>query len=131
MVYPKEEELFGIFPDILLDAENNLSNEKFEELCESLKNGVKKACDSIKKWLKCRTQLPLIICCLGSNNGPMFAHAFFLVFYNLQISQTPSPKEISYVESLKQHLEKENLNTFGLKEALQIPIFLVNFINLL
>lgn len=87
-----EEELFGIFPDILLDAENNLSNEKIEELCGSLKNGVKKACGGFKKWLKCWIQL-LIICFLGSNNGSMFTCAFLLVFYNLQISQTPSSQE--------------------------------------
>jgi hypothetical protein len=122
-----EELLFNIFPDILFDAENNLSDEKFDVFCESLANGIKKACGSFKKWLECWTHLPLSICCLGSNNGSIFARAFLLVFYNLQISLTPSPMEISYIESLKQDLQQENLNTFGLKEALQDPDFFREF----
>jgi len=121
-----EEKIFDIFPDILFDAENNLSDEDFDVFCESLANGVKKASDSFKKWLECWIHLPLSICRLGSNNGPTFACAF-LVFYNLQISLTPSPMEISYVESLKQDIQQENLNTFGLKEALQDPDFFREF----
>jgi hypothetical protein len=124
-----EENLVHIFPELMVNANHNLSNEDFNNLCISLKNGIKKANESFQKWLKCWTHLPLSICRLGSNNGSVFARAFLLVFFNCHISAIPDSLEITYVDSLKLDLQNNNRHTFGLLEALSDNLFFQEFKN--
>jgi len=82
-----EENLSCIFSELIVNARNYLSDENFDNLCISLKNGIKKASKSFQKWLKCWTYLPLSVCYLRNNNGSVFAHAFLLVFLIIKFLQ--------------------------------------------
>jgi hypothetical protein len=71
--------------------------------------------------------LPLSVCRLGGDYGQEFAHAFLHVFFSKQPRSNISQRESSYIEFLKEDLQNEAINTFGLMEALQEPNFLKEF----
>ena len=48
-----EENLSYIFPELIDNTYTNLSGKNFDNLCTSLKNGIKKSSESFQKWLKC------------------------------------------------------------------------------
>lgn len=70
--------------------------------------------------------LPLSVCRLGSNHGQEFARAFLHIFFSKQYVNV-SRYENLYIESLKEDLQNNITNTFGLMEALQEPNFFNEF----
>ncbi|CAG8755092.1 5106_t:CDS:2, partial [Rhizophagus irregularis] len=79
-----------------------LSSKDINELYEALQIGVNQALNGFLKWI-----LPWIYLPLSHSNT--------------------SQRKSSYIEFLKEDLQNETINTFGLMEALQEPNFLKEF----
>ncbi|CAB4445243.1 unnamed protein product [Rhizophagus irregularis] len=90
-----------------MDATIKLSDDEFSELINGLQNEVKKAFELNVKWLNCWLHLPLSICRLGGSHGKQFARSFAHIVFDL---------------------ENNNINDFGLMEALKDQAFYIEFI---
>jgi len=123
------DNIFELFGEDLYEAEDLLSSDAFNNLCESLQAGVEHALDGFVKWMDVWTHLPLSVCRLGGNHGPDFAHAFLRVFYSHPESDSPTLQEKSYTEFLQEDVTNHNQNTFGLLEALSNHDFFKQFDN--
>ena len=121
------DNIYNFFGKELLDATIKLSNDDFSELINGLQNGVKKALELNEKWLSCWFHLPLSICWLGGSHGKQFARSFAYIMLGENWKQVPTLCEILYANYLRIDLENNNINDFGLMEALKDQTFYMEF----
>jgi hypothetical protein len=119
--------IYNFFGKELLDATIKLSDDEFAELISGLQNGIKKAFELNEKWLNNWLHLPLSICRLGGSHGKLFARSFAHVMLGENWKQVPTLREILYANYLRIDLENNNINDFGLIEALKDQTFYMEF----
>ncbi|CAB4447019.1 unnamed protein product [Rhizophagus irregularis] len=81
------------------------------------------------KWLNCWLHLLLSICRLGGSHGKQFARSFAHIVLGENWKQIPTLCEFLYANYLKINLENNNINDFGLMEALKDQAFYIEFIH--
>jgi len=121
--------IYNFFGKEIMDATIKLSDDEFSELINGLQNGVKKAFELNVKWLNCWLHLPLSICRLGGSHGKQFARSFAHIVLGENWKQVPTLCELLYANYLKIDLENNNINDFGLMEALKDQAFYIEFIH--
>ncbi|PKY52833.1 hypothetical protein RhiirA4_470718 [Rhizophagus irregularis] len=106
------------FVDELLEAVEKLSNDEFEELFDSLENGINEAYEYFEKWLDPWLHLPLVICRLGGNTAHLFANSFRFAILKREWNKPPTDIELRFAKDLENDINAGNNNTFSLQEMI-------------
>lgn len=106
------------FVDELLEAVEKLSNDEFEELFDSLENGINEAYEYFEKWLDSWLHLPLVICRLDGNTAHLFANSFRFAILKREWNKPPTDIELRFAKDLENDINAGNNNTFSLQEMI-------------